>query len=136
MAFVTGSLFYRNRSSGRLGAIRPETNGCLPVDQSPRLLHARSFRGDRGGGSPFGRNAGGIKRRLHANLQSWHHRGRPLLFCRITRATTRPARDRRFRRTDATRALFLWLDERRDVLVARTTRTKWIYRRISHLQRF
>ena len=41
----------------------------------------------------------------------------------------------RFRRTDATHAAPLRLDERGDVFVARPARAKWVYRRISDLQR-
>ena len=39
------------------------------------------------------RNAGGVERRLHANLQPRHHRGGAVLLRRIARATARPRAD-------------------------------------------
>ncbi len=86
-------------------------------------------------GAAAARNAGGVERRLHANLQPRHHRGRVVLLRRIARATSRPARHQRFRRSDATHAAALRLDERRHVFLARPARTERIHRRISHLQR-
>jgi len=38
------------------------------------------FRRHRGDGAAFGRNADSLKRRLYANLQSWHHRRRAVLL--------------------------------------------------------
>src|SRR5207248_6309517 len=60
MAAHPRGLFHRDCSSGRLGAIGPETNGCLLIDQSSWLLHARSFCRHRYGGTTPGRNAGGL----------------------------------------------------------------------------
>ena len=84
---------------------------------------------------PVDRNAGGLERRLHADLQPRHHRRRAVLFRRIARATTRPARPQRFRRPDATHAVALRLDERRDVLLVRPARPERIHRRVPDLQR-
>ena len=87
---VLGRLLDRVRSAGSVGTARSETNGRVSVDQPSRLLHARSLCGSRfAGRSCKYRHACGIERRVHANLQSRHHRRCAVLLRRIARTTSR-----------------------------------------------
>ena len=115
-----GRLLDRLSLARRVGAIRSETDGRVSFDQPSRLLHARPLRAERRIDIVPDRHACGAERRLYADLQPRHRRGRAVLFRRFARATARSARHRRFRRTDAAHAVALRLDERRHVFVARS----------------
>ena len=87
-------LLDRLRVTGSVGSTRPQADGCIPVDQPSRLLHARSVRDHGKIDIFFDRHARGIERRVHANFQSRDYRGRPVLLRRFARTTARTARNR------------------------------------------
>ena len=83
-----GGLYDRFCVARRVGAIGSETDARVFVAQPSRLLYARSVRRCRAIACPD-RHAGGLKRRLHPDLQPRTYRRRVVLLCRITRATAR-----------------------------------------------
>src|SRR5437870_447648 len=135
MAVDAGGLLDRVCTACRLGSIRFETDGRVFVDQSSRLLPAWALRYLGKIDILLDRRARGAERRVYANLQSRHYSGSVVLLCWLARTAARFAWHRRFRRADATDALALRLDERRNVFVVRLARTEWVHRRIPNLQR-